>query len=371
VNILQRFKISRELARLEKKARETPSPSTYVDMAQVYINLGMVDQTLRVAEEGLALFPASEELKRVLKFAKKSKLNHRIRDLRSRINKQPAPVLYRELASIYMELGDFGSVQGTCEECLRRFPEDDGAWLVLARARLKNFYRDLTAQDGLEAVRCLKKALSLNPASGAALRLLAEVCYRVGAIGQAQEYLEKLRGMFPGEKEVEALWQEVSTKTSREDDLEVLFRAVEEKGALAYGPPGSGPRSYSLAPEQALAGIKKSLAQIASVQGVQKAAYIKGSKALVRGEICDARDPFLRAARVIARSAQRASRRMDIGNFNKGIVEGPFGHFLICCLGDVTSSVLLEKGARVDRVLSLMQDMVASSLYVANSEGGR
>ena len=110
MNILQRFKISRELARLEKRAHESPSPSIYVDMAQVYINLGMLDQTVRVAEEGLALFPGSDELKRVLKFARKAKLNNRIKEIRNKIHKAPAPALYRELATVYMELGDFGAV---------------------------------------------------------------------------------------------------------------------------------------------------------------------------------------------------------------------------------------------------------------------
>lgn len=371
MNILQKMKISRELARLEKRAHESPSPSTFVDMAQVYINLGMADQTLRVAEEALALFPSSDELKRVLKFARKSKLNARIKELRGRINRAPSPLLYQELATIYLDLGDSGSVQGTCEECLRRFPEEDGAWLILARARLKNFFRDLHAAEGLEAVQCLEKALALNPSNTKAGKLLAEVLYRVGAIGSAQNQLEKLRGMEPEDPEIDALWREVQGKNSLENDREILFRAVEETGALAYGPASSGPRPSTLAPEEALAGIKQALALIAAQPGVHKAAYIKGAKALVRGEIKDARDPFLRTVRVIARAAQRASRRMDIGNFNKGIVDGPFGHVLVCCLGDVTASVLVAKGARVDRILAQMQDMVAGSLFLAANDRER
>ena len=363
MKILQKLKISRELARLERKAKENPSPSTYVDLAQVHVNLGSVDETLRVAEEGLALFPNAEELKRVLKFAKKSRMNTRIRELRSRINKSPAPVLYRELASIYLELGDFSAVQGACEECLRRFPEDSGALLVLGQARLKNFYRDLTVSDGLEAVACLEKAFTLDQACIKAARLLAEVFYRVGAIDRSRQYMERLRGMEPDDKELQILWQEVKESENQGNDLENLFREVEARGRFVNGPPGSSPKLRKIASNSAMSGLKKSLMRLADTQGVRKAAYIKGSKALVRGEIKSARDPFLRAVRVISRSAQRTSRRMDIGSFNKGVLDGPFGQILLCSLGDVVASVLAVEGANTEMILSRMQDMVAGALY--------
>ncbi len=116
MRLLQRLKIWKELRRLESKVHETLSPSTYVDLGQVYINMDMIDHSLRVAEEGLSLFPQSEELRKLRKFAKKSQLNKQIKELRTRLNKCPRPGLYRELADLYLELGDFGAVHGVAEE---------------------------------------------------------------------------------------------------------------------------------------------------------------------------------------------------------------------------------------------------------------
>ncbi len=182
MKLIRRMKIWKELRRLEARAKEALSPSTLVDLGQVYINMGMIDHSLRVADEGLALFPQSDALKKLKKFAKKTQLNKAIKGLRVRLNKGPTPVLYKEIADLYLELGDFGAVHGTAEECIRRFPDDAGAYLVLAKARLTNFYRDISARDGIEAVRGLEKVVELDSENVKAHKLLAEVLYRVGSV---------------------------------------------------------------------------------------------------------------------------------------------------------------------------------------------
>ena len=67
MNLIQRLKIWKELKRLEQKARMSPSPSTFIDLGQVYINLEMHEETLELAEEGLALFPQSQELRKLFR----------------------------------------------------------------------------------------------------------------------------------------------------------------------------------------------------------------------------------------------------------------------------------------------------------------
>jgi tetratricopeptide (TPR) repeat protein len=369
--MLQRLKIWRELKRLEVRVREAPSPSTFVDLGQVYINLGLYDQTLRISDEGLALFPHSEELRKLHRYAMKHQLNGRIKDLRERLNRSPQPRLYEELAGLYLDLGDFGAVYGTCEEAIRRFPDDAGVFLVLARARMTNFFRDLRARDGLETVRCLEKVISLQPSNARAHKLFAETLYRIGGISSALHHLEILRDLTPDDPEVESLYREALSRPAVEEDLESLFHAVESTGTLAYGPvvrqkPSSAPPAA--APTNKVANIREALAQIAEIEGVRKAAYIKGNKALVKGKIRDGRDPFLRVARVVNRSAQRASRRLDIGNFSKGTVEGDFGHICLCSYGEVLASVLCDPGSPVDRVLDELQELVAGSLVANGAE---
>lgn len=367
MKLLNRLRIWKELRHLEAKVREEPSPTTFVDLGQVYINLGMLNETLAAADEGLRLFPNSAELRKLLKFAKRKQLDGRIKELRVRLGRTASPKLYRELSQIYVELGDFGSVQGTCEECIRRFPKDPAAYLVLARTRLSNFYRDLTPRDGLEAVRNLQKVLELEANNTAAHRLLAEVLYRSGAIRSALTHLEVLSKLEPQDNEVALALDTIrSQPTQQYEDLEVLFHAVESAGRLVLGPLV---REVSRAKreEGAVGHIREALAHIAELSGVRKATYIRGAKALVKGDIQDGRDSFLRVVRVVAKAAQRAARRMDIGNFSKGVMDGTFGHICVCCFGDVVAAVLCDEGTSTDVILTDLQELVASSLCERDS----
>lgn len=367
MKLLQRLKIWRELKRLETRARETPSPTTYVDLGQVYINLGLIDQTLRVSEEGLALFPQSQELRKLNKFAKRSLLRNQIKELRAKLNKTPQPDLYQELAGLYLELGDYGAVYGTCEESVRRFPDDSGSHFLMARARLTGFYRDLNAREGLDAFHSLEKVVALDPRNARAHKTLAELMYRIGAVRRAQEHLECLRQLAPGDLDVEILYRQVHDQQPFGEELvEELFSSVEARKSLAHGPvTGDRPTPGESSQQRTVVGIRDALGQIAEIPGVAKAAYIRGAKALIKGEIHSGKDPFLRLARVVAKAAQRTCRRMDLGNFSKGVVDGEFGHVCICTFGEVVAAVLCRPGTAVDRILGDLQELVAKSLYLA------
>jgi tetratricopeptide (TPR) repeat protein len=360
VNLIQRLRIRRELKQLEERARQSPSPTTFVDLGQVYINLGMAERAVELADEGLALFPESQELSKLRVFARRTLFKARMEDLRERLVKAPTARLYRELAALYLEMGDMGAVQGTCEECIRRFPDDPHAHMVLGQARLTTFYRDLVAREGLEAVRELQRALELDPQLDRARRLLAEVCYRVGATALAARELEHLRNVGRADQDALALLRQANARSSSGDNLEELFSRVESSGALANPPATQRPRSHQ--PEEGISRIRDALAQIAELPGVRKAAYIKGTRALVKGDIRDGRDPFLKVARIVAKATQRFARRMDIGNCNKAIIDGAFGHVCVCSYGEVVAAVQCDLGVAVDRVMSDLQELVAGSL---------
>ena len=366
MNLIQRIKFWRELKRLESRARETPSPSTFVDLGQVYINLGMLDRTVKIAEDGLALFPNSEELRKLRKFAKKSQLNDRIKALRGQLNRNPLPEHYKELAACFLELGDFGAVYGACEECIRRFPDDAGVYLVLGRARLAIFYKELRAAEGIEALRCLEHVLAHEPENTKAMRLEAEVLYRIGAVIRAREVLARLLELTPDDAEARVLLQEAEERESTETDAERLFHLVERTGSLAFGPVTTPARQGSEhGGDDDFAGARGSLAHVAKLPGVRKLAYIKGGKALVKGDIRDGKDAFLKIVRMLAKSAQRAARRMDIGNFSKGTLDGPFGHICVCSYGEVVAAVLCAEGAAVEKILAELQELVAGSLFLS------
>jgi tetratricopeptide (TPR) repeat protein len=365
LNLFRLIKLSRELSRMEKKAKANPSPSTFVDLAQVYINLGWHAHTMRVAEEGLLLFPRSEELRKVHKFAGKSLLKERVQELRERITKAPTAKLYRELAQIYVDIGDQGALLATCQECLRRFPDDADTHLLLAAERIKSFYRTLSATEGKEAVQILLKVLEIDRANIKAHKQLAEVYFRIGAIRHAREHLAFLRERYPDDEEVKLLVREIGGDTEEGEDPERLFSSIERQGTLLNKSLGDVRKARNVAAEEAIEGIREGLNRLVELDGVKKAAYIRGSKALVKGDIKDGRDPFLKTVRVVAKASQRAARRMDLGNFSKSIVDGDFGHLCICNLGDVCAAVQCASGTRVEQIVVDLQELVAGSLYAA------
>jgi len=235
MNLFQRLKIWKELKRLETRSREEPSPSTFVDLGQVYLNMSMSDRAVQVAEEGLALFPDSDELRSLRRVACKAEAGSRIVALRAQLSKAPDPASYRELANLHMEVGDTTAAISTSEECIRRFPDDAGAYLVVARARLTNFYRDLSARDGLEAARCLQRIVALQPDDQRSHRLLLDLYYRVGAANPALQLLSVVEAQSPGDPELKAIRREFEGKPGG-DDLEVLFHNVEAQGRLKNVP---------------------------------------------------------------------------------------------------------------------------------------
>src|SRR5690606_23913599 len=104
-------------------------------------------------------------------------------------------------------------------------------------------------------------------------------------------------------------------------------------------------------------------ARVSELTGVAKATFIRGSKAMVKGDIADGRDPFLRIVRVTAKAAHRFARRLDIGNASKTIVEGDFGRICICVFGEALAAAQCGQGCDVELVLAELQELVAGALH--------
>lgn len=377
MHLIQRMKIWKELRRLEQRAREQPSPSTFVDLGQVFINLDLPAKAAQAADDGLSLFPDSVELRQLGEFARRSQRKARIRDLQARLLRSVSPRLYRELAQMHLELGDVRAVESLCNDWSRRFPDDVGPWLMLGQTRLQAFYRDLAAREGQAAVRCLQRAVDIDASNHEAHRLLGEFLFRVGAVEQARAHLDCLQTLCGDDPEVQQLLRQASAGSSalpskpvaegrvvaNGPDLDLLLTRIESTGAL---PNPAQPWQRPGRPgNEALAQVRAGLAQLAEQPLVRKAAYIKGSRALVKGEVRDSRDPFLRIVRVVARAAQRFARRIDVGNANKAVLRGPFGLICICTYGEVVAAVQCSHEVQVDAVLAELQELVAGSLYLA------
>ncbi len=371
MRLLKRFKLGRELSTLEEKARENPSPSTFIDLAQVYLNLGAPEEVLRVAEEGLLLFPQAAELLKLKRFARRQCFEAEVRDLRDKIGPGADAETYRRLASAYFGLGDDGAAEGVCRECLKQHPGDPETLYMLASAALRRFLRGLRAEDGMEALAQFLAVLEAAPEHAQAHRRLGEFLYQIGAHGQARKHLERFMASGEGDVTVKELLDRIGDTPAGDEDTTRLLYEVERSGRLPFRLDGRRAErgTTAMASPKTLEVIRKGLSRIIGLEGVQKAAYIRGSKALVKGAIHGGKDPFLKTVRVVSKAAQRAVRRMDLGNFSRGYVETGAGHICICNFGDVFAAVQCDEGASLETILQALQDLVAGSLF-SMGEGG-
>lgn len=364
MNLLQRMKVWRELKQLEQRVREAPAPNTFVDLGQVHINLDMHDKAERIAEDGLSLFPKSIELRHLLDTARRGVRRKRVDELGAELLRSPDAGAYAELAGLQVELGDRTGLQRTCQEWNLRFPQDPGSWRVLARASLVNYYRDLSPSDGAVAVRCLELAVERAPDDVATRLMLAELMYRVGAVRRAQDELRAAALAAPSDPAVASMLRHVDGLADQGDDLDALFADAQAHGALRHPTPVAATQTAS----DAFAGVGDALGEATLITGVRKVAFIRGTKAMVRGSVRDGRDPFLRTARVVGKSMQRFARRLDIGQANKSVVEGGFGAVCVCAYGDSLAAAQCEPGADFERVLAALQEVVASALAAPEAQ---
>lgn len=365
MKLIQRVKIWKELRRLEQRAKTQPSPSTFVDLGQVHLNLGLHDKAERIAEDGLALFPRAVELQQLLECARRGLRTRRAGKLRKRLERAPTPRRFRALASLYAELGDGPALHRLCQEWSVRYPDDAGCWLALGQARLTNYYRDLAAREGRGAVDCLQRAVEMAPGDEQARKLLTELLYRVGAVGEARTHLQALQQLTPGDPELAALLRHVAGLPETGGDLGELLDEVEAHGALRHPAPKPTPRAGS--GRRAATAARAGLARVGGLPGVEKAAFIRGSKAMVRGAINDGRDPFLRIVRVAAKASHRFARRLDLGSAAKTVLEGDFGRICVCVYGEGLAAAQVTDAADVDHVLSGLQEIVAGALHAVEA----
>jgi|GEM_PF-6287756 len=236
MRVIQRMKNWWRLRCLEQRVKRRRSPSSLSDLGKAYIANGSYDRAARVAEDGLMLFPISSRLSRLLNAARRLQWRRRVEAQRAGLTWSSSPALFRQVAAATFELNDLDALQRLCRQWSCWLPGDPHCWHLLGRAHLANFYRDLTASEGVEAVTCLTRAVELAPNEQQPRRLLGEVLYRIGAVAEARPHLAALCALAPQDEELSRLLSYVTTLSDLGGDLRSQLEAVEAVGALQHGP---------------------------------------------------------------------------------------------------------------------------------------
>lgn len=361
----------RSVHKLRDRVSDTPSIASYADLARAFVASNDIASAERILDEALDAFPASTELDRLRRLVRQHRLADRVQDLRRRIDEEATPSLYHELCEIQLQCNDFNSAALTCSEWRRMFPADSGAELASIKIALRRFYTDRAAADGRAAFAGLENLLARDPGHARALRLLAELCSRIGALQKAQEALSRLSQIVPDDPGV-ATWRrrvDFALASSHQSmDLNRSLREVEETGQFPDPVPSvdedaAERRAKKPAAPKAprvLDAARPALGRLARVPGVRLVVLVRGSAALVRGARAGTAESVARATRSIAVTAKRTTRRMGMGSFQQVVVDTDSGSLVLQSGDPSCAAAVIDRLTSMPAVRSALADLASA-----------
>jgi tetratricopeptide (TPR) repeat protein len=325
------FKQKNELIKLEKAAREAPSPSTYSALIIKYGQLEDEESALREAQLAIEKFPDSEELFELYSKLRRGQVKNEIEALKKAIEERPSTAAFSQLAEIYKDLRDEDSALRYCRAAIEKFPNDDSPYLIIGELRLRRFYRDFLVKDAMISIENLEKTVELNTRNYKALLLIAKLYLQIGGITKARQKLKTILLFAPEDGEVKKLL-EISSKVSKpqHEDLDIMLQTIEENRELYYPLDDNKSRvirKESLSPEL----FQPLLDNLISNQSISCLLVCdqEGNRiAQCAKEDVDV-NTYYEVAATTYQTVQDASRQMDIGRIQRCQIEGPFGAVFI------------------------------------------
>ncbi|HKE01384.1 MAG TPA: tetratricopeptide repeat protein, partial [Planctomycetota bacterium] len=334
---------------------------------RAFVGSNDFDEAERVLEDGLAQFPHAGELERLKRLVRSHQLADRTQEVRRRLEDHPTPAMFHELVDLHLQCGDPAAAEVACADWRRLFPGDAGAELAQIKIGLRRFYAERAAADGRAAIAGLERLLQRDPGHARALRLMAEICSRIGALPRAQEALERLARIVPDDPGVAAWLRAVESALAGpygKMDLGRALREVEEAGQFPDPVPSSDEVRASnpekRRPPRQLDAARPALARLARNAGVRLVVLVRGSAALVRGAPNGGAEAVARATRAIGLMARRTTRRMGLGAFVEAVVETDSGVLLMRAGDSSSATAVMDSPANLERVRSAISDLAAA-----------
>ncbi len=174
--------------------------------------------------------------------------NPRIEELRRRVTKDPASIAFAQLAEEYRRAGSYEDAIDACQSGLAIHPGYLSARVTLGRALLE--MNDLDAALGE-----LEYVLRIAPENLAAIRGIAEIHHRRGALGEALGFYKAALALARHDPDLEQTVDEISRALTPErplvdDGLSFEQASAEFMAALEDLPGGL---DAALAPESTFA----------------------------------------------------------------------------------------------------------------------
>jgi tetratricopeptide (TPR) repeat protein len=351
-------------------AIEARTPLEIAREVERFIESREYKAALEVAEKGVYENPRSEIVLGAYRFLKKETLGDDLKRLRQKLDKEPNPISYSQLADAYKEIGDHDKAIDLCRKAIDLFPDHEGPWIILGRTRLDRFREDWIPRDALLAVEYYEKALDLNRNSYKTLIDLAELYTEIGAKRRSVKKCEAILYFAPeDEKALSLLRKAQSMPDQKREDLDELVaqyaekkrKAAQRRGRKANEPHGPAGR---LAKSPAL--LQKKLETLkATIEGFYAAVATDLEGNAIASNAARAIDQAAISGAVgqVFEAASDCSLRIDIGHFKRGVFEGPSGFIYLVVFDEIRIAILCDPGTKMVALDEAVTRFVEDELY--------
>ncbi len=324
---------------------------------------------LEIAERGVYEHWRSEVVLSAYRFLKKETLAEELKRFRHKLETEPNPVAYAQLADTYKEIGDHDKAIELCRKAIQLYPEHEGPWIILGKTRLERFKEDWIPRDALLAISYYEKALDFNRNSYKTLIDLAELYTEVGAKRRAIRKCEAILYFAPEDEKALALLRKAQALPDlKREDLEELVKAYAERKRKAaqrrgrrpgeqYGPAARLARSPGLLRSklETLRGIEGFYAAVAMTAGGEPIASY-AARDVDQGAVAD-------AVKRVFEAASDCSLRIDIGHFKRGVFEGPSGFIYLIAFDELRIAILCDAGTKMGALEEAVTRFIEYELY--------
>jgi len=355
-----RWRAKRALKKSIKNVKKNPCPINTVALMDSYLNLGMLEEAYAVGKQAMELYPMSAAVNALLRKMFKMKYDEQIRSLREKLRVQPLPTVYTMLAEIYSDMGETEKAIELCREAIEKFPDYEGAYLMVGKIRYNRFLEEGSAKDGCEAVDNFEKAVKLNTSNHKALLRLGELYLELGMPRRAIDKLRMAQMRRPDDEQVAALLKSAQEMApERDDDVEGHFNELCERKRAA--------RQAEILLRFSIEELNKIFSHLEDLpSGYIIVAITPDGRRLASHSfrhIIDEQRVIL-CVKSIFESTNDACQRMDIGGLRRAVFVGSTIQLHIFRFDDMVVALLADAKAGQKVVSEYIDNLIDKKLYV-------
>jgi len=364
LDFITQWRTNSRIKSLEAALQVRPTPALYLQLADAHKESGNSQKSAMVLKSGAARFPSAPEIIRRQAEAEKIERENEKKRLIEKIQTHPNPILYARLAELFKADGELERTVDTCQKGIKAFPKYGGTYLVLGQIYVEK-------KQWQEAAAQLERSVELDKYNYLALKLLSQVYLELGRPADAAQRLEDILYFAPGDEAIlellkkskEKAGQPFGKKTTAVIDQprpgEAGARKTIRIGKLAAEQKGA-------ATSQRDKQLNDGVATLRAVSGVTGAILVDQYGLVVAADLDSSIDEGLAGALItnVYRTASGNATKLNVGQFEEGLIEGERGNVHIVQLDEMILAVfaksdvkmgLLEKSIRDFAVLVVQQ----------------